>query len=246
MQVGNLNLVEFGNIYPIDEEAHAEIQLDKLIKGDWTATLVAIMEHIIKYNTQIVQQKSKAYRIFYYVRNALHIFTPDYEWMDPSKTMLVLSTDGIQSYREKCLEVLAIKDILGIGSDLFTMPLFNEYQEHEYGSRTEAQDYRDAILNKRANWNKSRASVEMSIKNFLKDLNEINTMNSYNRAEFYNAKREYIADFMKYLEYMMKNPSDESISKEDLTKIYKYYNDKYEVYDKTTIVDNVPNTHKVR
>lgn len=246
MQVGNLNLVEFGNIYPIDEEAHAEIQLDKLIKGDWTATLVAIMEHIIQYNNQIIQQKSKAYRIFYYVRNALHIFTPDYEWMDPGKTMLVLSTDGIQSYREKCLEVLAIKDILGIGSDLFTMPLFDDYQMHAYGSRTEAQDFKDEILNKRANWNRSRASIEVSIKNFLKDLADINAMNSYNRAEFYNAKREYIADFVKYLGYMMKNPTDESISKEDLAKIYQYYTDKYEVFDKGIAIDNTPIVHKAR
>lgn len=227
MKIGNIDLVEFGNIVPKDEELGKTLNLKTLIKADWKSTTVAILEAIIAYNQAILEKHDKAYRMTYYITMADHLVTiPDYEELDPSKQMLIISQDGIGTFQQKHLEILPIAEIKSIGSDYFTTDGYSQYENYFSNTKKVALDYSDKIKEMRIIWTKSNANNENSIKKFMEDMTIINSLQSYNRRQFYTAKRDYIKDFLNYLIHISQNP-DGSISKEDIAKIKAHYDEKF-------------------
>lgn len=230
-----ITLENLGTLYPVEEESLKKINLEDHMQENFVDALRSVMSFIIEHNTQAAKEKNRAYRIGYYIRNALHVFTPDYEWMNPSKNILILSIDGMQIGKNKVLEMLDIHQVLGIGSDLFTMENFLDYQMHEYNSKKIPPNYIDEINSMREKWMNSKCSQMKSVINFMNDIKKINLMSSYNRREFYEAKRNYVADFISFLKTIILYP-DNSISDEDVKILLEYYKD-YDVVNTNQVVN---------
>ena len=238
MQIANIEIQDFGNLFPIDENTARRIDLNKMLKGTWDATLLAILEIIIDYNQKLVQAKDKSYRFHYYLKTKDHdIVIPDFEYLDPSKTMLIISKSGAGMFRDKQLEIMPLNEVTGIGSDLFDCEGFLLSQEQHYGSKTTAMDNTEKVKDMRSKWESLRLNHKTSIERFMKDIVSINALQSYNRFEFYNAKRDYIMSFLAFLNNAIVKP-DGSLTTDEINELLTYYNEKYEIKNNFDSINN--------
>lgn len=229
MQIANIEIKDFGNLFPIDENTARRIDLNKIMKNSWDATLLAILEVIMEYNHKLDKNGDKCYRFHYYLKTKDHdIVIPDFEYLDPSKTMLIISKSGAGMFRDKQLEIMPLNEVTGIGSDLFDCEGFILSQERLYGSKTTAIDNTEKIKEMRSRWESSRINHKLSIEKFMNDIEAINSLQSYNRFEFYNAKRDYIMSFLAFLNNAILKP-DGSLTVEEINELLTYFNDKYEI-----------------
>lgn len=216
---------DLGRMVPTDEIKAKKIDINQFWRPTYKETVIAILEHIIDYNSKFVSEEDRAYRITYEVRTANGYYQPNFEKLNDDKTCLILSVNGESLKRKTILEIIDVNQIIGIGSDSFDLLEFDTTTTAQNKLKLTSQDNYNTINKMLADWTNLKTDDYNYIMRFKKDLETMNDMNFYNRREVYKIKRSYVHMFLFFLESKIKDPKslDGSVSLEQIQELYKKF-----------------------